>query len=349
MFEVRELTEALRPAWDQFVTNSPAGLPTHLSAWQDVLVETYGYETRFMLYADGDDIRGVMPLFHVNSPVLGRTATTMPGGLCAGEAQAASALIHAGLETAQGWGSNRFRLHDTRQSWLVAGLRTTTHHEHWLVDTDMSAEQLWSALDGNIRRQVRKARKNGLEAEIDRTGRLLDPFYELFSRFVHGMGTPAFGRDFLETVITAFPERYNICLVRQGEEVVAGYFQFESGAVMSGMWGGALPEYLPLRPVYLGLWTVLEEAAGRGFQCLDMGRSPAKSNASRFKGQWGGTSAPIHQQVCSVGRDKAKQSDPIATGLKSDNMTRMMKWWPRLPYPVAQFIGPHLRRHIPFG
>lgn len=350
MFDVRELTGDLRPAWDAFVTASPAGLPTHFSAWQDVLAETYGYDSRFLLCTAGDDIHGVMPLFHVNSPLLGRTATTMPGGLCAAGLDAAEALIAAGLETAQDWGSGRFRLHDTRHAWPVDGLRTTTRHEHWLVDISMGADGLWKALDGNIRRQVRKARKNGLTAEIDRTGRLLDPFYDLFSRFVHGMGTPAFGREFLENVRTAFPDGYNICMVWQDEEPLAGYFQFESGGVVTGMWGGAMPEFLSLRPVYLGLWAVMEDAARRGFHCLDMGRSPAGSNASRFKGQWGGVSAPVHQQVHATGRRKARHSDPIADGLESDdNMTRMMKWWPRIPYPLAQFIGPRLRRHIPFG
>ena len=203
-------------------------------------------------------------------------------------------------------------------------------------------------LDGNIRRQVRKARKNGLRAEVDRSGVLLAPFYEMFSRFTHLSGTPVFGRAFLENVIETFPGGFNITLVWQDDEPVAGYFQLEMGQTMSGMWGAALPDSLRLRAAYMAIWEVMRDAANNGFTCLDMGRSPAGSNASKFKGQWGGHSAPIYQLTL---REKGKRSQETVTNqVQSDQRFQLfVQVWPKLPLSVTRRLGPKLRWHIPFA
>src|SRR5690606_8147754 len=100
---VTELVQNDRPLWDAFVRQSPNGLPQHLAGWQDVLFKTYGYETRYLAAwhtanGSGRSLAGVMPLFIVQSPLLGRTLTTMPGGLCAEDETAAAALIEEGRE-----------------------------------------------------------------------------------------------------------------------------------------------------------------------------------------------------------------------------------------------------------
>ncbi len=347
MVTISELTTALRPLWDEYVCRAPAGLPTHLSAWRDVLARTYGYQTAYLLALEGDRPVGVLPLFLVASRLMGRTATTMPGGLCADSPAVAAQLIAQGQEQARTWGAARFRLHDTRQCW-PGEWRTSTHHEHWLVELCGGPAVLWERLDGNLRRQVRKARRNQLSIEIGRSPQLQADFYEVFSRFTHQAGTPVFGRAFLAAVVEAFPDSHSIAVVRHESRPVAAYFQLEMGRRMTGLWGAALHQYLALRPVHLALWSIMKDAAERGFTCLDMGRSPAGSNASAFKGQWGGVRAPIHQQLYSP--RKAEYSDPVTDGIQSDGQMKLfMRLWPRLPLPLAQALGPRLRRHLPFA
>ena len=109
--------------------------------------------------------------------------------------------------------------------------------------------------------------------------------------------------------------------------------------------------FLALRPNYLAYWSLLEDAARRGFHVLDMGRSLAGSNASAFKGQWGGACAPVYQQVAILGA----AGSPGNGALRVDNQrgTPGGQWvtrlWPRLPLPVASYLGPKLRQHVPFG
>ncbi|GAB4531203.1 MAG: FemAB family PEP-CTERM system-associated protein [Anaerolineae bacterium] len=347
MVTVIELSDQACAAWDNYVKNSRYGLPQHLSGWRRVLHKTHGYETAYLMALEGGRIVGVLPLFVIRNWLTGHTASTMPGGLCADSEEVAAQLIEHGKEVARQVKAKRLILQDTRQVW-PGDFHTTTHHVHWVVNVKMPAETLWKGLDGNIRRQVRIARRNNLSVEIDRTGKCLDTFYHVFSRCAHQMGSPVFGRDFLEHIIETFPDGFNIAIVRQEQKPVGAYFQLEMGRTVYGLWGATLREYLKQRPVYLAYWEILREASQNGFHFLDMGRSPVDSNASRFKGQWGGVARPIYQQATGIKDTDSAES--ITSQLQSDGRLRLvMQLWPRLPLPVVQFLGPRLRRYVPFA
>ena len=46
---IRELPNEDRKLWDDYVHGSTNGLPQHLYAWRDVLHETYGYATKYIV------------------------------------------------------------------------------------------------------------------------------------------------------------------------------------------------------------------------------------------------------------------------------------------------------------
>jgi FemAB-related protein (PEP-CTERM system-associated) len=344
---ITELTDQDCHAWDAYVRSAAHGLPQHLAGWRKVLAQTHGFATPYLMARAGERVVGVLPLLLVRSHLVGHTATTMPGGMCADSEQVGLALIARGQEIARQAQAMRFILHDTRQAW-PGGLHTTTHHVHWLVDVRPGPEALWARLDGNIRRQVRIARANGLSVEIDRSGQCLRTCYELLSRSMHQLGTPLFGRDFLEHIVEIFPGGFNIAVVHSGLGPIGAFFQLQMGHTVYGMWGAILREYLDLRPTYLAYWEMLRDASANGYHCLDMGRSPAGSNASKFKGQWGGLGQPIYQQVASLGR--AEDGASIAERIGSDRKFQLVRrLWPQLPLPVARYLGPKLRRHVPFA
>ena len=344
---VQEIEQAHCAVWDAFVRQQASGLPTHLFGWRQVMQNTYGYRTHYLMAEKDDQILGVAPFFIVPSQLTGKRMMTMPGGLCAADKEAAEALLQRSAQIAAGAGLNSTIIQDSREVWSE-DLQVQSNHVFWLLALPEKEEVLWSQLDGNIRRQVRKARKNGLRAEVDRSGKLLPAFYEMFSRFTHQVGTPVFSYKFLENVICAFPGSFNIALVWHEETPVAGYFQLEMGDTMVGMWGAALPEALNLRSAYLAMWEIMRDAIHQGFAYLDMGRSPAGSNASKFKGQWGGESAPIFQLIKS-GNGQG-MGDTVTNQVQSGQKFQMfIQLWPRLPLSLTKRLGPKLRWHIPFA
>jgi predicted N-acyltransferase len=215
------------------------------------------------------------------------------------------------------------------------------------MDLRGGEDTVLAALDRNIRRQIRIAQRNELTAVVDRTGATLDDFYAIMSRFTHQAGTPIFARRFLAEVIAAFPNSFSIVMVYTKEQPVGGYFQLELGKITYGTWGATLHEFLELRPVYLAYWTIIADSIARGFEMLDMGRSPAGSNASKYKSQWATCSQPIYQQTWTAGTQPATS---VAQQAQADERFQTFRRiWPRLPLPLTQFVGPLLRRQIPFG
>jgi hypothetical protein len=295
---------------------------------------------------EGDQVVGVLPQFFIRSLWLGNTLRTMPGGLCADNDEVALALIERGRKWAEAVKARRFLIADTRQAW-PGDLLTTTDHVCWVLDVRLDTEALWKRLDDNIRRQVRIARDHKLCVAIDRTGELLGTFYGVFSDFAHQSGTPLFSLNFLENVVQTFPSNFSIAVVYQEDRPLGGYFQLEMGHTIYGMWGGTPRQYLKLRPVYLAYWEIIQDAIRQGFHCVDMGRSPAGSNASKFKGQWGGVSRPIYQQGIVFGQHRSShRGNEFKQGLLFQLVTYL---WPRLPFSIARYLGPKLRRHVPFA
>jgi FemAB-related protein (PEP-CTERM system-associated) len=333
--------------WDAYVRSARDGLPLHLSGWRQVLHKTYGYETRYLMALSGQQIVGVLPLFLVPSRLTGKRAMTMPGGLCADNDAAAVSLIENGLQTAIADGVDRLLVQDSRQIWPDYW-QAESQHVYWLVKLGASEEDLWRGLNGNIRRQVRKAIRNNLEVEVGRDEMFVEPFYDMFSQFTHQAGTPVFSRTFLQNVVDTFPDGYNIALVRHENQPIAGYFQVEMGNTVYGMWGAALSATRKLRPAYLALWEIMRDAVNNGFTNLDMGRSPAEANASKFKGQWGGNSSPVYQTI--ILSNENEQSNSMTSQVQSDERFQLfMQIWPRLPLSLTRFLGPKLRWHIPFA
>jgi len=346
---IEELTDPASAAWDAYVHDSPTGLPQHLSGWRAVLRKTYGYATHYLLARREDStaaIVGVLPLFFVRSWLTGHTAMTMPGGLCADNAEVALALVQQAQSILGQAKIGRLVVQDTRQAW-PGPWPTASGHVNWRMAVPQDEEILWKKLDRNIRRQIRLARENQLHAVVERSPRLLDDFYAVFSRFTHQSGTPVFAKKFLEQVVKQFPDGYKIAVVYKAEQPIGGYFQLELGDTVYGVWGATLHEYLALRPVYLAYWEILADAVAHKFAYLDMGRSPIDSNASAFKRQWGGVCVPVYQQVVSL----ASQPSPSLTNqTQTDARFRMFRQlWPKFPFALAQFLGPKLRRHIPFA
>lgn len=349
---VKELCPEDWGRWDAYVRTAPGGLPQHLAAWQTVLHKTYGYKTHYLMaqHARGEVV-GVLPLFVVRGPLLGATLTTLPGGMCADDEEAANALLAEAQTIARSVHAKRLVLHDARETFTAgdgtARLHTTCDHEGWLLDLQSDEAAALAALDRNIRRQIRIAERNALTATVDRRGETLDDFYRVMSRFTHQAGTPVFARRFLQEVIAAFPNGFNIVMVYQESQPIGGYFQLELGQTNFGVWGATLHEFLELRPVYLAWWTIIADSVARGFTTLDMGRSPAGSTAGKYKSQWATRSVPIYQQTWSpAGRHVASVANQAHDDSRFQQFQRV---WPKLPLALTQFVGPLIRRQIPFG
>src|SRR5215470_13287789 len=89
-------------AWDRFVDASPHATIFHRLAWKRVVQDVFHHTPRYLLAADGDEIKGILPLFEVRGLLTGRVLVSTPyavyGGLCATDQGATEALLAASRE-----------------------------------------------------------------------------------------------------------------------------------------------------------------------------------------------------------------------------------------------------------
>jgi FemAB-related protein (PEP-CTERM system-associated) len=342
---VQELLDEDRTAWDEYVRNSPKALPYHLVGWKDVMGSTYGYPSRYLMAKEGGRIEGVMPLYEINSRILGNSLTTLPGGICAERRKAAEALIERAKEITGQIGADYLTIRDSRDKWNC-DLTLIDKHRAMVRKLPSEAETLWRDLDKRLRRHIRIAIDSDLDARVG-SREYLDDFYTVLSAFLRERGTPVFGRAFLRHVFEAFGDRHLIVCVWCEEELVGAYSAFLFRDTIYGAWGGSLRKSFDRRPNHMLYWRYMEYGCEHGFRHIDLGRSVVGSGQYRFKKGWGAEPRGVYQLYHFRGRHRMAD---LSTRVESDLKYRLFGWlWRKLPLHVTQYMGARIRRHVPFG
>lgn len=334
--------------WDQFVTQNPDGMPTHMAYWQAILKKIYRYQC-FFLYAQQDnEIVGVLPLFFVNSLITGRGLHSMPGALCSGDNRIALSLISEANRIADIIKADYLLLRDSRTKWGGAGLDAIHVHSGVRLSLNSDPKIIWNQLNKDVRRYLRHSQSLP-DVRMDKSQGDLRDFYTAFLAFSHKAGTPLFKFDFLNEVANKNLESRQVFVSYVNNKPVGGYFNLMVGNTLYGFWGAALHDYRAYHINHQAYWASIEYACEKGLKTLDLGRSSDPSGQLQFKSQWGDTIYPIYQ-LFQIYRGKAPTA-LMASNVHDDgrNLSFFRRVWTRLPVPVVRVLGPYIRRHIPFG
>lgn len=341
---VHELTTGDEVNWDDFVLRSSRAAPYHLLGWREAIVGTYGYRSHYLVAKANGRLVGVLPLIEIRSRLLGDALTSLPGGVCAETPQAAEVLVEAAAARAHALGVDYLALRDTLDP-VAPGLTTVNQHAVFVLEVPSGPDQVLAALPSNMRRQVRQGLNRGVQVTAGQAD--LWDFYHMFARFTRDVGTPIFSAGFLERVADALADHWMVVCIRHSGRVIGGGFQILLGDTVWGLWGGALRESLKLRPNHLLVWGCLCYAAEHGFGRLNFGRSQIGSGQYEFKRQWGGTAFPLYQHFQPLRRRSVPN---VLVGAGPSRTQRLFVGaWRRLPVPLASWLGPRVRQHIPFG
>ncbi len=342
--DVLELLPGDKGAWDEYVQNTRGALPFHLSGWQAVMQKSYGFPSWYLVARKGSRIEGVLPLFKVTSKLVGTSVTSLPGGICTENPAAATALLERAEEITRAANAACLIIRDSRRRW--------GDEAGWCDDCSVSVrelpadcEVLRKQLSRQIRQHIRKARTKGVQTDVGTE--YVDDFYAVFCDLMHEKGIPVFGRAFLDAVVEALAGHFVVTTARLDGQVIGAIFHFALRDTMFAVWGGAPSRYLGLRLNHALWWESMRYAIDNGYRYLDMGRSLRGSGLEVFKERWGSSTQPVYRLCLSIGRRSVY--DPLAGHRGNLKYRLFTQTWRRLPGPVVQFLGPRLRRHMPFG
>ncbi len=358
---VRDVSATDGEPWDDFVRSHPQGSPYHVLAWRDAVRHAYGHEPRYLVLEDGGGrLRGVLPLFRFSVPLAGARYVSLPfcdlGGPLAEDAAGAAALVDAARERAAAEGAAPLLLRLADPGARPAGAHPLdTDKVRMLLRLPGSSEELLASFKSKLRSQVRKAAKNGMIFGWEEGPAALDDFYELFSLNMRDLGSPVHGRAWFEAVLAAYGDGARLGIVRHEGLAVAGGVVLAPGRRrMTIPWASARRSHNRLAPNMWLYWSVLAAAADEGYATFDFGRSTAGEGTYRFKEQWGALPEPLGW--CAVAPGAADDGAPAGAAPDGDGEVESdggggaralaESLWRRLPLPVANRLGPALRKYI---
>jgi hypothetical protein len=88
-------------------------------------------------------------------------------------------------------------------------------------------------------------------------------------------------------------------------------------------------------------WALIGYACDQGFEYFDFGRSTPEEGTYKFKEQWGAKPSPLYWHSIFL-KDKRAGNSPS----NKSTYEKAIRYWMKLPIPVANRIGPLIRKNI---
>jgi FemAB-related protein (PEP-CTERM system-associated) len=352
---VRLKTAADDAAWDDFVHTHPDATVYHLSAWQEIIRRTYRHQPLYLMAVRNGDrrrpvITGIMPLFMLNSPLFGKSLVSIPffdqaGGLYT-DPRACEVLLKTACRCAEQMNIKAIELRQIGKPLLEKMRSSCSPQWSWSTKTDKvslqlslpeTSDQLMKSFKSKLRSQIKNPMKKGLEARVGGK-ELLSAFYQVFCVNMRDLGSPVHSKRLMQYVLEAFPQAARIVTVHQNGKVLAGSLVIGFGKTLENPWASSLREYSRLNANMLLYWQMLAYACDNGYQAFNFGRSSTEEGTYKFKRQWGAEPKDLFWYSLSRGAS-------VASPEKS-HYAQLIGLWQKLPVPVANMIGPVVRKHI---
>ena len=331
-----------REAWDRFVGASPDGTIFHSLAWKRVVEEVFHHAPRYLVAADGDEIKGTLPLFEVRGLLTGRVLVSTPyavyGGLCTAHQDATDALLTASRELVAARGARYVELRHFGAP--CPGLPTKELYSTFIRTLDPDPEANFAAVPRRQRRMVRQGAKHGLSARVG--WEFLREFYEIFLISRQHLGSPPFPLRLFESIRDHFGKQAQLLTVWHEDRPVAGVISFYYKGQVMPYYGAAMPSAFALAANDFMYWEIMREACIAGYRSFDFGRSRAGSGSYDFKRHWGFEPRPLAYQFVLRGNAAIPNISP-----SNPKLQVFISGWKKLPIGISRRLGPPLTRWLP--
>lgn len=336
-------SDAHAAEWNAFLQRHPHGSFYHLSEWSGINARALRNPSFNLIAREAGNIRGVLPLTLVASPLFGRVLCSMPfvnyGGPVAVDATATDALVRAARNRADELGADYLELRCA--SAIETDMQVSTRKISMHIDLAADPDTLWNKFTSKHRTNIRRAQKNELEV---RSGgiELLDVFYAVMEESWRALGTPFYARSYFEAILKALPDHTRIFVCSRGAQPVAVAFNGYFNGMVEGLWAGGTALSRPLQANYALYWDMIRDACVRGCTRYHLGRSTADSGAEDFKKKWNAGASQLYWYF-----HRPRGGEVPQLNVDNPKYRLAIQVWRKLPLWVTRVIGPPLARSIP--
>ena len=339
------VTTPVPPAvWESLYRSDENAVVSQSPAWRDAVFASGRYQDASVLYEFPSGRQVVMPMARRRrQPSQATAVASWPqvwgiGGPITqgGKVSPAEAAVVLGDVARRGTLAAAITLrHDADKAWLSQARQFhVEEHGCYVVDLAGGFGEVWQhRFRSSTRRAVRKAERSGLEVEVDRSGRLLDVFYDLYQkslvRWAAAQHEPLWFTRLRMNRVSYTTPRHLALVARhfggdcatwvawyKGQPAAANII-LRSGAYAK-YWRGAMDKEIaaPVRANDLLHRLAIEEACQEGYRFYDMGGSEPGSSLTRFKVNLGATLLYTHElraERLPVYRARRLSADMVST------------------------------------
>ena len=133
--------------WQHYVDTNPHSKIYHRWEWIDIVRQVFGRDAYYFMVKDNEQVTGVLPLVHFNSPLFGNFLISYPfvnyGGILAEDDGSYHLLLQAAREKAIELRAEFVELRYDRE--MPFDLPVKTHKVTFLLDLPDDEEVLWKS------------------------------------------------------------------------------------------------------------------------------------------------------------------------------------------------------------
>jgi CelD/BcsL family acetyltransferase involved in cellulose biosynthesis len=331
------------PDWLAFVESCPTAEVFHHPRWLELLRSQYGYGFQACCVGDGDGIEAGIPIARIESRLTGRRLVSLPfSDICSPLARDADPAALDALGQALVEESGRAGLDLTVHGSLPGAPGAFVQHGFFrhllpLASDPAEVEQRYSK--SQIKRGIKKAKREGLRFERRTDEDALDAFYALHVKTRRKLGVPTQPKRFIRRFEELFAAGMGfVGLIFDGEQPIAAAVFLTWNGTVTYKYGASDARKLGKRPNNLLFSEVIRWACETGFHTLDFGRTDIDNEGLRaFKRSWGASEVELSYTYV-MDREPSLES-----GLRDRVMGATIQ---RSPALVSRLAGEALYRHF---
>lgn len=330
--------------WNALVLPNSTCSFFHSANWARTLSESYGYTPHYITILHDDKLSALMPFMGIDSMLTGKRAVSLPFTDCCDPIYQNDAqfillmdyLIACGKE--RGWKTMEFRTDAILPAMCPP---SSTFYGH-VLKLSRDEENIFSGFKESTRRNIKKARKEGVEIAISDSPDAIRKFYHLncMTRRYHGIPPQPY-RFFEKLYEHVISKGLGITVLAfSGGRTIAGavYVHFGKRAIYK--YGASDRRYQHLRANNSVMWEAIKWYCGKEYESLHFGRTELENTGlQRFKSGWGAREHKINYYKYNL-KHKIFITDPLSVAGPYNAVVRGM------PLPLLKLAGSVLYRHV---
>lgn len=352
---VRTLLPGEDARWDAFVARHEHGTFFHRTGWSRAVQEMFRHQPHHLVVEQGRKWLGVLPLFLVKSPFLGKNLVSVPysvyGGTLAVDERAHEALMTRARALGEELGVGFVELRnleprpgDLPQSDLYVTFR---------CDLPDDPAEVMARVPKKRRAEIRAAREPKAPAskkkresfgiKVTPDGSVAELF-QLFALNKRRLGSPSLPQRWFQALQDEFGKAVVIHrAVEPGGKTVAAVMSFTFKDTVYAYYSGGLDEYNHTGVNNYIYCAIMEWAVENGYRRFDFGRSRAGAGPAKFKVNMGFEPEMLPYDYLLIG-DGAKLPEFHPSNPKLALPRRI---WSKLPLVLCNPLGARLSRYLP--